>query len=140
MAEARKVGAGFIQKQVVIDGNTWNYREIGAGESQRMTQAFARVKLYARRAERIDKKLETGTDISDEDMDKQEEYLDKIQKYSTEANDILFSCLSDGTPDNKSVREWFDKTPQHIIEKISQDILKADDDTRQEAKEDSQSS
>lgn len=139
MSEARKIGSGFIRKQVVVDGNEWIYREIGSGESQRMTQAFARIKLYARRAEQIDKRLEANTATEDE-LDKQEEYLDKIEQYSKEANEILFSCLSDGTPENISVREWFDKTPQHIIEKVSQDILKADNGTREETKEDSQSS
>lgn len=125
MAEARKIGTGFIQKQVVIDGNTWNYREIGSGEGERMSQAFARVKLYAKRAELINNKIDNGS-VTEEELDKQEEYLDLIRQNTTEAYEILFNCLSDGTEDNKTIREWFDKTPQWKVEKASLDIIRGD--------------
>lgn len=125
MSEVRKISTGFIQKQVEVDGNTWNYREIGAGEGERMSQAFARVKLYSKRAELINNKIDNGT-VTEEELDKQEEYLDKIKQNTEEAYEVLFKCLSDGTEDNKTVREWFDKTPQWKVEKASIDILRGD--------------
>lgn len=141
MPEPKEIGSGFVRKQVEVDGHTWDYREIGAGEGERMSQAFARVKLYSKRAEIINSKIDDGT-VTEEELDRQEEYLDKVKQYTSEAYEILFSCLSDGTKDNKSVRKWFDKTPQWKVEKASIDILKGDLESAKDDKpeEDSKSS
>lgn len=112
-------------KGVIIDGKTWQYIEPGMGSQQRLAQHMSRIKLYGKWVERLDAKIDNDT-ITDEEMIKSEEYLDKIQKHTDGVKEIFNATYRDGTADNASVLQWLDVTPPWKIEKVFQETAQND--------------
>lgn len=93
-------------KRIVVDGNDWEIKLPGAAKELAMNQIQRRVKL-------LDKKIESGN-YNEADLDKYDEY----EKYLFGMFEGMFV---DGT-DNKSVKNWIDKTPLPIIMQVFEDI------------------
>lgn len=119
-------------KGVIIDGKTWQYIEPGMGSQQRLAQHMSRIKLYGKWVERLDAKIDDNT-ITEEEMNKYEEYLDKVQKHTEGVKEIFSNTYRDGSKDNASVIEWLDTTPPWKIEKVFQETAQGDAELTQEA-------
>lgn len=118
-------------KGVIIDGKKWLYIEPGMGSQQRLAQHMSRIKLYSKWVERLDAKIDNDT-ISEDEMLKSEEYLDKIQKHTDGVKEIFNATYRDGSEDNSSVLEWLDKTPPWKIEKVFQETAQNDTSSAEE--------
>lgn len=116
--------------KVSIDGNIWDVKLPGAGTELRFSQASRNAKLYATRIELLDKKIDNST-ITEEDLDKYEEYCKEYEKYESVIYDIFQSTYSDGTPENKNVKKWIEETPISIITLAFEDVkVQASDKTK----------
>jgi hypothetical protein len=98
--------------KVDIDGNIWDVIVPGAGTELKMSKYQRQIKL-------IQKKLDNDT-ATEEDIEK----YDQMEEWFFE---FFKSIFSDGTPENKSVKEWIDRTPTAVIFKVVEDLLKQAD-------------
>lgn len=123
MAEPIRISTQKFEPEsgVEIDGKIWSIKPPGAGTELRLSQAFRGSKLYSSRMGIIEKKIEEET-VTEEDLDKYEEYIDKFEKHEKVIFDISTSILRDNTDTNKEVKEWVDKTPTITIEKVFDEI------------------
>ena len=121
-------------KGVVVDGKKWQYIEPGMGSQQRLAQHMSRIKLYGKWVERLDAKIDNDS-ITEEEMLKSEEYLDKIQKHTDGVKEIFNNTYRDGTEDNASVLQWLDVTPPWKIEKVFQETAQNDPSSTEKAKD-----
>jgi len=133
MAEPAMLNAKSIKKIVKIDGNTWEYIEPGIGATSRLSQHFARIKLFGKRAELINKKIDDDT-ATEEELDRLEEYLDKVSEHENGIYEIFSEVYRDGTKDNKSVIEWLKKTPEWKLEEAFKEIAGNDEKSRETKK------
>lgn len=139
MAEPTKIRTHNKNGKVDIDGHIWSVHLPGAGTELRFSQASRACKLYMARLEIIDKKIESGT-VTEEDLDKYEEYSRKYEENEKVVLDIFINTFRDDTKDNSDVRKWVEETPSVFIMKAFEDVreqsadntvLKAKDETEQ---------
>jgi|GEM_PF-4031429 len=126
MAEALEIRTGKFTKsgKVDIDGKIWDVRLPGTGTELRFSQAQRALKLYEQRIKILDKKIDDGT-ITEEELDKYEEYSAKYDENTKIIMDTFTQTFNDGTPDNKHVKKWVNDTPTAIIMLAFEDIQTA---------------
>lgn len=125
MAEPIKISTGKYKTEgkIDIDGNIWSVKLLGAGSELRLSQAFRRSKLWGSRIDLIDKKIQEGK-ATEQDLDKYEEYDERYTKSEALLVELFSQFLSDGTPENASVKKWIDETPTPIIQMVFEDMQK----------------
>lgn len=117
MAEPIKISTSDYNKEgkVEVDGKIWSVKLPGAGSELRLSQTFRSSKLYGARIANLDKKIDDGT-VTDEELDKYEEYVFKYEESEKEILDFFVSVFKDDTKDNSEVKLWVEETPTAIIQ------------------------
>lgn len=116
MAQPLKISTTkYIQHgKVEIDGHIWTVKMPGAGTELRYSQAQRAEKLYGSRLELLNKKIDSGT-ITEEELDKYEEYSAKYEENERIIYDIFKQIFQDGTKDNSEVNKWLEETSLSLI-------------------------
>lgn len=95
------------ERKVLVDGDVWTMRVLGAGTELKLSQA-------QRRQKQLKSKIESGQ-ATDKDYDK----YDEIESMMVTIFDTLFN---DGTEDNKHIKKFIQDTPSEVMMNILVDI------------------